>query len=68
MSRSYPLAPPAGRGKHRRGSDQPTDEEGAQPLRAALIAVHGSIIEELGLLRLTPLVGLAVANQGPPPY
>ena len=44
MPWSCPLAPPAGRGNHRRGSDQPADEEGAQPLRAALVAVHGSIV------------------------
>lgn len=41
---SFPLAPPAGRGDHRRGSDQSTNEEGAQPLSSALVAVHGSIV------------------------
>jgi hypothetical protein len=50
VARSPPHAPPADRGDHRRGSDQSAEEKGAQPLCAALVAVHGSIIRDRGRL------------------
>ena len=35
----------ASRGRdHGRGSDQPAEDEGAQPIRSALVAVHGTIV------------------------
>jgi ribokinase len=39
-------ATPDGR-DHRRGADQPAEEEGAQPFRSALVAVHGTIVSVL---------------------
>ena len=65
--RAPPAATPCGR-NHGRGPDQPAEDERAQPIRAALVVVHGTIVGvlvcTLGDLLLDVIV-LTAGSAGP---